>query len=399
MSFPSATAAFLCAALATQFASGQVQFTSKESPGDNQQEHSKTPDTKHVGKVTKVPRLIRFERAVLPPGSEGRAETTAVLLELAITSEGAVESVTVVESVDEVLDQAAVAAARRFEFEPAEIDEQPAAVRIKYKYVFNAVAVAPEEATTDVVFTGVVRDKKSGKALADVRVELDGSPPQKTDAEGRFKFEHASAGTHSVTLMGPNFTPIGTEELLAANTVHDVTYDVEVQVEHVPGELRADLEIVVISTRLQKSVAVTTVSAEQGSRVAGTGGDAIKVVENLPGVARSSVGSGNLVVWGSGSGDTRVYVDGVHIPSLYHQGGYRSVIHSDLVKNVELQPGGYGSTYGRGLGGVVVVGMKRLQADGYHGSVNLDAIDASASLRGNIGNKWRFQAAGEEKTA
>jgi hypothetical protein len=99
-------------------------------------------------------------------------------------------------------------------------------------------------------------------------------------------------------------------------------------------------------------------------------------------------------VWGAGSADTRVYVDGVHIPMLYHEGGYRSVIHSDLVKNVELQPGGYGSTYGRGLGGVVVVGLKRLAADGYHGSANLDVIDASASLRGNAGKKWRFQAAG-----
>jgi hypothetical protein len=43
---------------------------------------------------------------------------------------------------------------------------------------------------------------------------------------------------------------------------------------------------------------------------------------------------------------------------------------------------------------VVVVGLKRLSADGYHGSANLDVIDASASLRGNVGKQWRFQAAG-----
>ncbi len=282
----------------------------------------------------------------------------------------------------------------RFEFEPAEIDNQPAAVRIKYRYVFSVFAEATEEVPADVEFSGIVRDKKSGKPLADVRIELDGSPPQKTDVSGQFKFEHVAPGTHSVTLIGPNFTPIGTEETLAPKTTHSVTYDVEMQVERLPPELRSDLEIVVISTHLQKSVAVTSVSAEQGSRVAGTGGDVIRVVENLPGVARASVGSGQLVVWGAGSGDTRVYVDGVHIPSLYHEGGYRSVIHSDLVRNVELQPGGYGSTYGRGLGGVVTVGLKRLPADGYHGSVELDAIDASASLRGNLGKDWRFMAAG-----
>ena len=394
MSIKHSFAAFLCAALATEIVSGQVQASAKEKAGSTARGTPGEPATKSAGKVTKVPKLVHIERAVLPPEAESLAASAAVVLELAITAEGKVEAATVVESAGETLDKAAIEAARKFEFEPAEIDNQPTAVRIKYRYVFSVFAEATEEVPADVEFSGVVRDKKSGKPLADVRIELDGSPPQKSDAAGQFKFEHVSPGTHSVTLIGPNFTPIGTEETLTAKTTHTVTYDVEMQVERLPPELRSDLEIVVISTHLQKSVAVTSVSSEQGSRVAGTGGDVIKVVENLPGVARSSVGSGQLVVWGSGSGDTRVYVDGVHIPSLYHEGGYRSVIHSDLVKNVELQPGGYGATYGRGLGGVVVVGMKKLTTDGYHGSVNLDAIDASASLRGDVGKKWRFMAAG-----
>ncbi len=393
------TAAFVGAALATGIVRGQVQSSANTAVGataaQGKEPKGKESDKQPSGNVTKVPKLVHFERAELPAGAENPAVSAAVVLQLAIDAQGKVEAANVVESSgDEVLDKAASDAALKFEFEPAEIDNQPSAVRIKYRYVFSAFAEATEEVPADVQFTGVVRDKKSGKPLADVRVELDGSPPQKTEADGRFKFEHVAPGTHSVTLVGPNFTPIGTEETLAPKTNNDVTYDVEVQVERLPPELRADLEIVVISTRLQKSVAVTTVSAEQGAKMAGTGGDVIKVVENLPGVARSSVGSGQLVVWGAGSADTHVYVDGVRVPTLYHEGGYRSVIHSDLVKNVELQPGGYGSTYGRGLGGVVVVGMKRLTAEGYHGSAELNAIDASASLRGNVGDKWRFMAAG-----
>ena len=387
-------AAFLCAALATEIVSGQVQASAKEKTVDSTQNGPVDVAKKPAGKVTKVPKLVHIERAKLPPDAESLAASAAVVLELAIDAQGKVESATVKESASDVLDKAAVDAALKFEFEPAEIDDKPTAVRIQYRYVFSSFAEATEEQPADVEFTGIVRDKKSGKPLADVRVEVDGTPPQKTDALGRFKFEHVMPGTHSVTLVGPNFTPIGTEETLTAKTTHDVTYDVSVEVEHVPKELRSDLEIVVISTHLHKSVAVTTVSSEQGAKAAGTGGDVIKVVENLPGVARAAVGSGQLVVWGAGTADTRVYVDGVHVPSLYHEGGYRSVIHSDLVKNVELQPGGYGSTYGRGLGGVVTVGMKRLTADGYHGSAELDAIDASASLRGNVGKKWRFMAAG-----
>ena len=395
MTFKPITAAFLCAALAAPTATGQVQSDSKPQAAGTTKASAKESAPKPAGKVTKVPKLTHFERAVLPPTSETLPPTAAVVLELSITAEGKIEDAKVVESSEhDAFDQAAVEAAKKFEFEPAEIDDQPTAVKIKYRYVFSAAIEAKEEEPVGVEFTGVVRDKISGKPLPDVRIELDGSPAVKTDEQGRFTIEHATPGTHSVTLVGPNFTPIGTEETLTAGSKRDVMYDVEVQVEHLPKELRSDLEIVVISTRLHKSVAVTTVTADQGARAAGTGGDVIKVVENLPGVARSAVGSGQLVVWGAGSADTRVYVEGVHVPSLYHEGGYRSVIHSDLVKNVELEPGGYGSTYGRGLGGVVVVGYKRLAADGYHGSVDVNAIDTSASLRGNIGKQWRFQAAG-----
>ena len=395
MTFKPITAAFFCAALATPIANAQVQSEGKKQTAGSSPAPVQDSAKKPAGKVTKVPKLIHFERAVLPPSEEAISPSAAVVLELAITAEGKVEEAKVIESSErDTFDQAAVDAARKFEFEPAEIDDQPTAVRVKYRYVFSAVTEPKEEAPANVEFSGIVREKKTGKPLADVRIELDGSPAVKTDSQGQFIIEHAPPGTHSVTLVGPNFTPIGTEETLTAGSKHQVTYDVEVQVEHLPKELRSDLEIVVISSRLHKSIAVTTVNADQGARAAGTGGDVIKVVENLPGVARSAVGSGQLVVWGAGSADTRVYVEGVHIPSLYHEGGYRSVIHSDLVKNVELQPGGYGSTYGRGLGGVVVVGLKRLAADGYHGSANLDAIDAAASLRGNVGKKWRFQAAG-----
>lgn len=387
-------AAFLFAALVAQPARSQVPLSTERSPAPAPASSRGDPaDEKPGGSLTKVPRLVHFEQALLPAGLDV-PQSAATVLQLAITAEGKIEAVSVIESsgVGEI-DDAAVAAASKFEFEPAEIDGQPAAVKITYRYAFSAVTENKAAVPTDAEFGGVVRDKKTGKPLAGVRVELDGSPAVKTDATGAFRVEHVLPGTHSVTLMGPDFTPIGTEETVAAGSNHQVTYEVEVQVERVPPELRSDLEIVVISSRLHKSIAVTTVNAEQGARVAGTGGDAIKVVENLPGVARSAVGSGQLVVWGASSADTRVYVDGVHIPVLYHEGGYRSVIHSDLVKNVELQPGGYGSTYGRGLGGVVVVGLKRLSADGYHGSAHLDAIDASASLRGNVGKQWRFQAA------
>ncbi|HEX7671331.1 MAG TPA: TonB-dependent receptor, partial [Polyangiaceae bacterium] len=260
----------------------------------------------------------------------------------------------------------------------------------RYDFELTPAALPPVKKTAD--FTGVVRDKKTGKPLSGVTVGLDADSVT-TDDKGRFSFADVSPGAHSVTLSGPGFTPVGTEETLVAGHKYDATYDVDLAPADLPPEERVDFEIVVVDTQLDKAVASTTVSAEQGSRVAGTGGDVIKVVENLPGVARSSVGSGALVVWGAGAGDTRVYVDDVHIPVLYHEGGFRSVVHSDLVQSVELEPGGYGSPHGRGLGGLVTVGLKPLEAEGFHGTAAVDAIDAAASVRGHVGKNIRFAAA------
>jgi outer membrane receptor protein involved in Fe transport len=84
----------------------------------------------------------------------------------------------------------------------------------------------------------------------------------------------------------------------------------------------------------------------------------------------------------------------MRIPRLYHDGGYRSVVHSDFVRAVELVPGGYGASYGRGLGGLVTIGMRPLDDAGFHGSAAVDVIDASVSMRAKVGERWHVAVAG-----
>jgi TonB family protein len=347
---------------------------------------------KAPGKLTKPPKLLRFFKAPYPESERASGRKVSVGLAIAIGADGKVVEATAAESGGAAFDEAAILAVRQFEFEPAEIDGLPAQVLVQYRYDFELAPAAPPPRKKTADFTGVVRNRKTGKPLGGVTIGLDAESTT-TDDNGRFTFADVAPGAHSVTLSGTGFTPVGTEETLVAGHKYDATYDVELAPADLPPEERVDFEMVVVDTQLDKAVASTTVSAEQGARVAGTGGDVIKVVENLPGVARSSVGSGALVVWGAGAGDTRVYVDDVHIPVLYHEGGFRSVVHSDLVESVELEPGGYGAPHGRGLGGLVTVGLKPLEAHGYHGTVAVDAIDAAASVRGHVGKNIRFAGA------
>jgi TonB family protein len=340
-------------------------------------------------RTVKPPALTHFEPPAYPESELGAGRNASVFLALGIDVDGKVVEVTVTQSAGEAFDAPAIAAARLLQFSPAEMNGQKVAVRIQYRYDF-APPAPPPKTTADM--DGIVRERTTKKPIAGAMVEVDGTQVTTND-RGSFHFADLQPGPHTISLSGPGFTPTATEEKLEAGQLYAATYDVDLRAETVnPGE-QVDFELVIVDRATQKSMASTSVNSDQGARVAGTGGDVIKVVENLPGVARSSVGSSSLVVWGAAGADTRVYIDDVHIPVLYHEGGFRSVVHSDLVKSVELEPGGYGAAHGRGLGGLVTVGLKPLDADGYHGSVALDAIDAAASLRGSIGDKFRFAGA------
>ena len=145
--------------------------------------------------------------------------------------------------------------------------------------------------------------------------------------------------------------------------------------------------------RASRDPVATTVTAEEASHVAGTQGDVAKVVDSLPGVARPPLGSGQLVVWGSAPAETRIYVDGVEIPALYHGGGLRSVVNSGLVANVALVPGAFGADYGRTLGGAVRVETRPLGTEGVHGYVGADTFDASGLVSAAIGPHVRIAVA------
>ena len=99
----------------------------------------------------------------------------------------------------------------------------------------------------------------------------------------------------------------------------------------------------------------TRVDAEEARRVPGTQGDAVKVVENLPGVARAGLGSGDVVLWGAAPGESRVLVDGIEVPGPLSPGRLARVVAPPFLAGVEVVPGAYGASHGRGLGGLVLV--------------------------------------------
>jgi TonB family protein len=344
----------------------------------------------HKPKLTKPPALVKFVEAPYPEAEKAAGKSASVVLLIAISPTGTVDDVAVLTSAGAAFDEAAISAVRQFLFTPAEIDNQPAAIKIQYRYDF----VLKQEAPTTAVFDGIVKTRGTSAPLAGVEVALDDGQRAITDGAGHFHFDAVAPGGHRVALSRSDLKAMQTEESFEAGKKLEATYDVEEQPPQQTGsEESDDLEIVVVAPKLTKQIVSTVVEADQAKRVAGTQGDVLKIVESMPGVSRATAGSGQVVVWGAAPEDTRVYVDGVRVPMLYHYGGLRSVVHTDLVRSVELIPGGYGVTYGRGLGGLVTIEKRAPSDDRLHGSAQVDFLDASASVNGPITDKWRVEGA------
>ncbi|MDB4967013.1 MAG: TonB family protein / TonB-dependent receptor [Myxococcales bacterium] len=251
----------------------------------------------------------------------------------------------------------------------------------------NAIAT-PGAATGEL--SGIVLERGTARPLGGVTVTMtDVARVARTDDDGRFRFIGAPVGRHTLTLAGPELDDVAVDEEVAGGRHREVRYLVTTRA---PSDR---YQSVVRAPRIERAGVVETgVGREEARHVAGAADDPLKVVEDLPGVARATVGSGALIIWGAAPADSRVVVDGVEIPALYHVGGWRSTIHGDLVSRVSLSPGGFGAEWGRALGGLVRVETTAEPERGVHGSVALDLLDASALLSATLGARVTLTVAG-----
>ncbi len=301
------------------------------------------------GVLTRAPAVIVPATPEYPDAAKARGISGEVTLELDVSSTGEVLAARVAKPAGEGFDEAALAAARVLRFSPAEIDGKPAAVTLEYRFRFDAPPPAPEsrlgETAASAVLRGRVVERGTRAPLGGVAIAA-GEASTFTDSDGRFELAGLPPGPAKVVASDPAHDRFDTEEELEAGKATVVMY-------YLRRAARDLYEVVVVGEREKKEVSSVSVTSGEVGRIAGVSGDAVKVVQNLPGVARAPGGFGMLVVRGGDPADTRVYVDGMEVPLVFHFGGLTSIVPSELVEAVEFEAGNFGVRYGRATGGRV----------------------------------------------
>ncbi|MBU1430640.1 TonB family protein [Myxococcota bacterium] len=333
------------------------------------------------GVLTRPPELLQFVEATYPPQAMAAGTTGSVLMLLTIDEAGKVTEVIVQEPAGNGFDEAAVVAVKQFTFRPAEVDNAPAPVQIAYRYEFTLeTQVETVEAPVDKdnptgELRGRLLERGTRAPLLGLNVRL-GERATLSNERGEFVFDKVPVGEVKIIIDDQDYYTLEDEEEIRLGEITEVRYYLE-------KRSVGDQTVVVVGKRVRKEVARRTLTMEEIRKIPGTNGDALKVVQNLPGVARVPFG-GDLIVRGSNPGDSSPVINRHGIPVAYHFGGLRSVFPSELLESIDFYPGNYGAEYGRYSGGIIDVKIRRPKEDRLHGRVEADFFDAGVLLEGPL---------------
>lgn len=154
------------------------------------------------------------------------------------------------------------------------------------------------------------------------------------------------------------------------------------------------IEIGVTGDRPPREATKYVITGEEIRKIPGTNGDPLRAVETMPGVGRPPGIAGLLIVRGSGPRDTQVFIDGTWIPIAYHFGGITSVVPGDVLSRIDFYPGGFSAEFGRGMGGIVDLGLRSPRKDRPGGVLQFDLLDGRVLAEGPLSQKTRFLVAG-----
>lgn len=358
------------------------------------------------------PVLETFAPAEYPPAAAAAGIEGVVGLVISIDAAGRVVEVSIQESAGFGFDEAAEEAARQFVFRPAKKNGNPVPSQIFYRYRFSlrppkavsplAVPLDPGdgrpppgalgEVSEDLAQPGSVQgqlyERGTRQKITDAQIfsiAQDGAILEEVspDDTGSFSLSRVPAGGFSLKVIAPGYEPLQYSDTIKPGETIELTLRLTPLAEGEYG-------LVVRGEKDEPEVTKRSLSKEEIGYSAGSQGDVIRALTNMPGIARPPASSGLLIVRGSAPEDTRAHLGGLFVPHLYHLTGFTSVLNPEMVERLEFLPGAYSARYGRVNGGIIDAIPATGAPDYITGAVDIDIFDAGAVLRGPIGEKGSF---------
>jgi hypothetical protein len=343
-----------------------------------------------------------------------------VTIRYVVGTDGVPFELEVLEGVDPAIDEAALASVAALRFEPATFQGEPIEVVLTIELPFTPPVREPDvdepdidepdvdepdvdepEPEEPIRIEGVILEAGenipvSGATMlaipagdlpvGRIRTQIYGEEEEPkwihrtvTDGEGRFALRGVPSGRVRLIMIAPAFerqewvVELGDDEALTTKYFMTRTAGSGYRTE------------VAVDRETMPEVISRTIQPKQIAEIPGTQGDALKAIQNFPGVARAPFGAGALAIRGAAPADSGVFLGYHEIPTLFHFGGLTSVFNADVIAQIDFVPGNFDSRYGDATGGIINVQPRKGRRDGYHGYVDGDLFDAGVMAEGPVG--------------
>jgi TonB family protein len=328
-----------------------------------------SPETAPVAELV-PPQPLRPATVPYPANAPAHEQPIAVKLKLAVGVDGRVHRVDLLEPTLPVFDDAVVAAARAFEFEPARYGGKPVPVEITFTHTFQPPPPPPPPVEEGPAIVSALRGRlvEMGTRLpvqgATVVAQVgDRRYSVEADLKGRFRLP-LPAGDARVTVHAPNCNAFLQQEHLAAQQELAVTYVIE-------RDRYDPYELVIVGDKRREEVSRITLRGPEIQQIPGTFGDPFRVIQTLPGTASIVSLLPFPVIRGASPSSTGFLLDGTRIPYLYHLLVASSVMHPEFIEEIQFYPGGAPVLYGGYTGGIIDGRTHRSRKDEH--LIDLDA--------------------------
>ena len=327
------------------------------------------------------PRALGSTNVAYPPGAPEITAPVAVTVKLLVDTTGAVQKVELRTAPQPPFDDAVVAAAHAFRFEPGRFGGAPVPVEITFTHTFLPRPPPPPVATDE----GPARTSVRRGRLVELgtRAPVTGATVTAVvgdrhytvdaDVRGRFRLP-LPPGAARVSVYAANHNPFTQNETLAPAQELAVTYLVE-------RDRYDPYEIVVVGEHRREEVSRITLRGAEIHEIPGTFGDPFRVIQTLPGVSSVVSLLPVPIVRGASPSASGYLLDGTRVPMLFHLLAGPSVIHPEFIDEIQFYPGGAPAPYGGYTGGIIDGRTRRAQPDEHLLDFDIANLQAGGFVR------------------
>ena len=242
---------------------------------------------------------------------------------------------------------------------------------------------------------GFIYDDYNGEPIPYANVFLDNNQGSLTDINGYFIINDINPGEYKIKA---SFVGYVTKEL-------EVKVNIE-EIKKIDFSLKKEnIKIQAVNVSVEKEnrknnvkIGVTKITPKQISKIPSVGGEAdiAQYLQIVPGVVSTGDQGGQIYIRGGTPIQNKVLLDGITIYNPFHSIGLFSVFDTDILKNLDVYTGGFGSEFGGRISSIMNINTRDGNKKRLSGKFSTNTFGGKILLEGPISkNKSSFIISGK----